>query len=133
MKHIISDKIRHNYKSIVLFGAIAVFYLSFGCPIRLLSGISCPSCGFSRAVTAILRLDFSLAFEMHPLVFLLPVAVIVYFLRKRISKKAMAVLCICALVLLLMTYFIRMSTPNSVVYADFESGLLYKMFHEIFN
>ena len=133
MKHFISDKIRQNFKYVLLFGALALFYFSFGCPIRLFSGVSCPSCGMSRAVAAAFRLDFSLAAEMHPLVFLLPVAVLVYLLRKRISKRLMTGLCACALILLLITYLIRMSTPDSIVYADFESGLLYKMLHAILN
>lgn len=125
-------KIRQNRNLILLFSLMAVFYLTFGCPIRLLSGVSCPGCGMSRAIIALLRCDFTLAFEMHPLVFLLPVAALVYFLRKLIPKKAMAALCILALFLLSAVYIIRMSQQTAVVYADFESGLIYKLFHIIF-
>ena len=121
-------KIRQTLNIILLFALIAVFYLSFGCPVRLLTGVSCPGCGMTRALFALLKLDFSLAFEMHPLVFLLPIALAVYLLRKRIPKKAMTALCVFALVLLLIVYIIRMTQPGCVVYADFESGLIYKIF-----
>lgn len=70
-------KTRQNLHIILLFALIAVFYLSFGCPVRLLTGVSCPGCGMTRALFALLKLDFSLAFEMHPLVLLL----IVYIIR----------------------------------------------------
>ncbi len=131
MKHIFFERIKHNCKNIILFLAVAVFYFTFGCPIRLLSGISCPSCGMSRAAFALARFDFALAFEMHPLVFLLPVAMAVYFLRKKIPKKIMTLLCVFAIVLLLVVYIIRMTQGGTVVYSDFESGLIYKMFQSI--
>ena len=131
MKHSIFRLIRLNYKLILLFLLMAVFYLSFGCPIRLLTGISCPGCGMSRAVFALVKLDLALAFEMHPLVFLLPLACLVYLMRRRIPKKVMTVLCITALCSLLIVYIIRMSQQGNVVYADFESGLIYKLFHNL--
>ena len=131
MKHSIKNIIRFNYKLILLFSLMAVFYLSFGCPIRLLTGISCPGCGMSRAVTALLKLDFALAFEMHPLVFILPVAVAVYFLRRSIPKRMMVALCVLALSLLLIVYIVRMSQQGNVVYAEFESGLIYKLFQRL--
>ncbi len=114
------------------FTVIAVFYLTLGCPIRLLTGVSCPGCGMSRAVFALLQLDLALAFEMHPLVFLLPVAVIIYLLRKRIPQKAMTALCVFALLLLTAVYLVRMAQHGNVVYADFESGLIYKLFNNVF-
>ena len=132
MKHSVKHKIRHNYKLILLFFLIAVFYLSFGCPSRLLFGLSCPGCGMSRAVESLLKLDIASAFQMHPLVFALPVAVVVYFLRKRIPKRTMLALCVLALSSLLIVYIVRMSQQGNVVYADFESGLIYKLFHRFF-
>lgn len=110
---------------------MAVFYLSFGCPARLLTGISCPGCGMSRAVEALIKLDFASAFEMHPLVFALPIAAVVYFMRRMIPKRVMIALCVLALSLLLIVYIIRMSHQGTVVYADFESGLIYKLFHNL--
>lgn len=121
-------KIRQNLHIILLFAVMAVFYLTLGCPSRLLFGVSCPGCGMTRAVSALLRLDFSLAFEMHPLVFLLPLAAAAYLLRRRIPKKIMTALCIAFLVLLLIAYIVRLGGQSDIVYADFESGLIYKLF-----
>lgn len=130
MKAFIS-KIRQNLHIILLFTVMAAFYLTLGCPIRLLTGIACPGCGMTRALVALLRLDFSLALEMHPLVLLVPVAVIIYLLRKRIPKKAMTALCILTLALMLTVYIVRFGEEGSVVYADFKDGLIYKFFSQI--
>lgn len=130
MKHLFF-KIRQSLCAIVTLTLIAVFYLRYGCPIRFFTGISCPGCGMSRAISALLKLDFTLAFEMHPLVFLLPVAVLVYFLRRLIPKRTMTVLCISALLLLLTVYIIRMTQQGNVVYADFESGMLFRLFNKL--
>lgn len=121
------NKIRHNYGKIILFAVIAIFYLIHGCPIRFFTGIACPGCGMTRALFALSRLDFPLAFEMHPLVFLLPVAVIVYFSRKLIPKKVLKPIYTSALILLITVYIIRLNGNSNVVYADFESGIIYKL------
>ena len=131
MKNTILNKISQNRKTIILFSVIGVFYLSFGCPFRLLSGISCPGCGMSRALFALLTFDFNQAFNMHPLVFLLPFAVLIFFKRKSIPKKVMTALCVFALILLFAVYCFRMSQGGTVVYADFESGLIYKIFNNV--
>ena len=127
------EKIRYNYGNLLLFTSIAVFYLNCGCPIRFFTGVSCPGCGMTRALTALLRLDLSLAFEMHPLVFLLPIAAVVYFIRRLIPKKALRLIYVSALILLVAIYIIRMKAGSSVVYADFESGMLFKLFDKIIN
>lgn len=122
-------KIRQNLCAIVTFALLAWFYLSYGCPIRFLTGISCPGCGMSRALGALLRLDFASAFEMHPLVFLLPAAAVVYFLKKLIPEKTLRFLYAFSLILLITVYILRMAQQGNVVYADFESGMLFRLFN----
>lgn len=131
MKHTILNKIKEHGKAIILFFLIGVFYLSFGCPFRLLFGISCPGCGMTRALFSLLTLDFGNAFEMHPLVFLLPLAVLIYFKRRSIPKKVMTALCVFALIILFAVYCIRMAQGGTVVYADFEGGLIYRLFNNV--
>ncbi len=127
---VLSLKIRQNLCTLLTFLFISAFYLKLGCPIRFFTGISCPGCGMSRALVALFRLDFPLAFEMHPLVFLLPVAVFVYFTRKLIPKKFLKLLYAFALILLITVYVARMTQNSTVVYTDFESGMLFKLFNK---
>lgn len=119
--------IRYNYGKILLFSGILVFYFNHGCPVRFFTGIACPGCGMTRALLALLKLDFALAFEMHPLVFLLPFAVLIYFLRGLIPKKALRLIYTSALILLITVYIIRLNGDSEVVYAEFESGIIYKL------
>ncbi|MBE6771636.1 MAG: DUF2752 domain-containing protein [Ruminococcaceae bacterium] len=129
MKHFVcaKNKVKHYIPLILLLCAVAAFYLTFGCPLRWLFGICCPSCGMSRAVEALLRFDFLLAFQMHPLVFILPFAVIIYMFRKKLPRKVIVFLSIAALILMLAVYFYRLANGSDIVYADFERGVLYKM------
>ena len=74
-----------------------------------------------------MRADFLFALQMHPLVFMLPAAVPVYLLRKRLPRKVLIVLCVVALLIMFVTYIYRLSSGSEIVYADFERGGLYKM------
>ena len=133
MKQLIFNKIKLNKSFILIIICIAPFYLIFGCPLRFLFGICCPGCGMSRALWHLLCLDFGQAAYMHPLVFLLPVAAIVWLFRKKIPGKIMAALCVTALVLLFTVYVIRLANGSEVVYWDFARGALYRLFHRIVN
>ncbi len=134
MKHFVylKNRIKQNKTFIVLVIIMGVFYLSFGCPGRFLFGFCCPGCGMSRAVEAALHLDFQLAFQMHPLFFLLPVAATVYLIRKKIPKKVMIVLVISVLILMLAVYIYRLNTGSDTVYIDFKRGILYKVLESYF-
>ena len=125
------EKIRYNYGKLLLFGIMAAFYLTHGCPVRFLTGIACPGCGMSRAAMALLRLDFNLAFEMHPLVFLLPIATLVYFTRKFIPKKALSFIYAFALIMLIAVYIIRIKAGCSITCTDIENGIIYKILNNI--
>ena len=65
---------------------ILLYFTHIGCPIKFITGISCPACGMTRAVLAILHGDTHAALNYHPLVLTLPVlliSVIVYIVNTR--------------------------------------------------
>ena len=107
-------------KDLQALAVIALFYafielLGVTCPIRFLTGISCPGCGMSRAWLAVLRWDWPTAFAFHPL-FLLPVPAAGLLLFSRKVPKAVfrwGVGSIC--VLFLIVYGIRLLTPGDSV------------------
>ena len=97
------------------------------CPFRFLTGISCPGCGMTRALLALLRGDFAAAYYYHPLVFLLPPAGLLWLLRRRLPRRAGPVLGIAALALLLAVYIIRLKDGSPIVSAEPETGLIPKL------
>ena len=131
-----SEFIKSKIKKFLPFlvGAVCMilFYTLIGCPTKVFLGVTCPGCGMSRAAEALLRLDFQLAFQMHPLVYMMPFAVIVYFLRKKIPTKTLEILAFSAAILMFIVYFIRLFSGSEVVYIDFKRGWIYKLFQYFF-
>lgn len=63
---------------LLLIGVLMIFYIKSGitqylppCNLRLTLGIICPTCGVTRCVSNMLRLDFKTAFVYHPTMFIL--------------------------------------------------------------
>lgn len=83
-----------------------LLYLCTGtnCPIKALFGVPCPGCGMTRAVFALLQLNFSGAFAMHPLVFLLPAILLLLLLWKRGRYGILIV----SAVLLILVFVVRL-------------------------
>lgn len=123
-----------EYRILVLIIlAVSPFYLVHGCPLRFFTGICCLGCGMSRATMALLRLDFATAFEMHPLVFAMPVVVILFLLRKKFSKKGRDILAAVFAGSFLIVFIIRLFTGSEVVYIDPTRGFIYKGFEFVIN
>jgi hypothetical protein len=110
--------------------AVVVFYgilftLQITCPIKAVTGISCPGCGMTRAWLSLLHLDPAAAWQFHPL-FLLPALWLGAFLMRgrypAVYKACTAV----AIMLLLVVYVVRMMDPADqiVVFAPWEGGFL---------
>ncbi|HIX91233.1 MAG TPA: DUF2752 domain-containing protein [Candidatus Agathobaculum pullicola] len=82
---------------LMLFAAALVSssLLGWGCPVQHFTGVPCPGCGLSRAVFALLRLDFWTAFRYNPMIYvLLPVVLLVLFRKKPLlgTKKRESIL-----------------------------------------
>jgi hypothetical protein len=105
-------------------------YIRIGCPLRWLTGLACPGCGMTRALAALLRLDFSAALRMHPLVCLLPPAavwLVFGLLGRRLPQKTERRLIVAAAALLVTVYLIRLLAGDSVVKPDFSSSVLHNI------
>lgn len=113
------SKKKKRLATLIFLFAFAVYSVSFtllfghACPINLVFGIPCPSCGMTRAVLSLLRGDIVTAFCMHPLVFTLPF-IAVFFAVGAVSptfakSKAALVLAIITLFLFVATYGLRIA------------------------
>lgn len=60
--------VKHILFFVSVGGTIAFLTLTgIGCPLRALTGIPCPTCGLTRSVLALFRLDFKASFDYFPL------------------------------------------------------------------
>jgi hypothetical protein len=109
---------------------IGVFFLVWGlpCPIKYLTGIACPGCGMTRALRAVVRLDFSAAFYYHPLWILLPVLGILYFiLQRKKAQRYVNLLWMVACGVMIGVYLYRLIMgPHEIVVWRPENGLIAK-------
>jgi len=57
---------------VLVAGAVVVLVLFFEyhCPIKLLTGFPCPTCGITRACRLVAQADFAGATHIHPLVWI---------------------------------------------------------------
>lgn len=60
----------------VVASALVLLVSGIGCPIRFVTGISCPGCGLTRAWLSALQFDFAAAMAYHPLFWLVPPTVL---------------------------------------------------------
>lgn len=109
-----------------------MFACGITCPIRFLTGISCPGCGMTRAVFSALRFRFADAFRFHPLwILLLPaVASIGYlsFKKKRNARRAVVIACVA---LLLAVYVLRLATGSAIVTFEPTRGAIARLIRRI--
>lgn len=93
----------------------ALDYFSIGCPIRFLTGVPCPTCGTTRALLSLARLDLRGYVYYNPLA--LPVCVVLWLaLHSKLlhwGKRAELSLLIGTAVVVLGVYLYRLCT-NSI-------------------
>ncbi|MCF0259030.1 MAG: DUF2752 domain-containing protein [Erysipelotrichaceae bacterium] len=107
---------------VLLLAALWVFLDFYCCPVKFVTGLSCPGCGMTRAAIALLHLDFAASWYWHPM--LIPTiaagAVWIWFLSKRDERKSNAVLWIWA-VSMIVCWGIRMALFFGAPPMDFSS------------
>lgn len=123
-------KKRKNEITVVVILFVYWIFVSIthiGCPIRFLTGISCAGCGMSRAIMAVVHLDFHQAFYYHPLYVLLPVIGIVVCFWERISPRVQRGLVYLTGILFIAVYIFRLVQGCEVVQIDLTQGLIYRL------
>lgn len=118
---------------ILIFTLVIIFNLKYGCPIQFFTGISCLGCGMSRAALALLKPDFELALRMHPLIYFMPVCVVVLLLKKHIPPRFTKVFFGITIALFITVYIYRIITGSDVVLINPEEGYIYRLITSIFN
>lgn len=118
--------------------AVYIFFhiIGIGCPIKFISGISCPGCGMSRAWLWVLLLDFSTAFYFHPLFWTVPVFPVLFILNRagKLSDKKYDLCLIIVGILFLAVWIVRMFTDGAdvVIFAP-ENGIIPRIFSSLFS
>ena len=125
------DYILKNKRQLITISAIAIpialFYLTLGCPLRFFTGICCPGCGMSRALWYALKLDFATAFNMHPLIFIMPVVALLFIFRKKLPPKLRIALTVLFCILMSVIYLWRLINGSDIVYIDTSRGFISKI------
>lgn len=109
---------------ILIYLLLDVFVI--GCPIKLLTGLSCPGCGMTRAYLSLLNLDIKKAFAYHPL-FPLPIILLLMwmlgFRGKRISNAFVFFICL----LFIGVYVYRIIDHDPIVNFNIQEGLIFQL------
>ncbi|MCI5587170.1 MAG: DUF2752 domain-containing protein [Lachnospiraceae bacterium] len=116
---------------IIVIYALILRITGIGCPIRFLTGISCMGCGMSRAVISLMRFQFKEAFNYHPLVYILPLLIVlivcedkIFMVDKNLTKKIWRII----IISFFAVYLIRLVIiDNSVVQINIKDGFIYKI------
>ncbi len=116
---------------LIIFGScLLLSILPMGCPLKYITGISCPGCGMTRAFLSLFLPDVSLAFHYHPLFILLPVMACLYLFGFYLNPKLLRALWLLLIIIFLLTYLVRLYfIPNDVVEIDLQSGFILKLYH----
>ena len=130
-----------KYKNAVIaIASVAAVYavmrlLGITCPIKFVTGVSCPGCGMTRACLSALRLDFADAFYYHPLwIGLIPASVALLYLHQKRRNKAFEVALAIIGVIMISVYLYRMINGGSdVVVFELKNGIVYRVFNALKN
>lgn len=112
---------------ILSISILLVYLLRIGCPIKFITGISCPGCGMTRAYYSLLHLDFKNAFYYHPLFWALPIIILLILFKDKINPKAFNFILWFIILLFLVIYVIRLFSNNSAVIFEPSNSLIFKL------
>ena len=135
--HIRGEFTSVNKSSLSAVAVIALCYallerMGITCPILFLSGISCAGCGMSRAWLSLLKGDLTTAASYHPLFWIPPLAVFIWFFRKSLPRRVVMLLIWACCALFFAVYAARLADPGDMVVVFHpERGLLWRLLSAI--
>ena len=98
-KEILSDGIKLFIKDIKSAKWVIIFVIAYFaflrnmifsmCPMVMITGYPCPSCGMTRAGIRLLHLDFAGAWEIHPFIYGVVLLVILFAWNRYIRMRPM--------------------------------------------
>lgn len=127
MKSKVKDFLFFIISIVLLYGIL--FSLGFTCPIKAVTGISCPGCGMTRAWISLIKPNPRMAFYYHPLFPIPAIVFLGYIFRKKLPHKLKKIGIIIIICLFFAVYIWRMINPNDtiVVFKPTES-IVYKAY-----
>lgn len=130
--NLIKSKKKELLSAIGAILAVVLLYAFFhvsgiGCPIHYATGVSCPGCGMTRAAFALARFHFADAFHYHPLVYVMPLIVLIFLIKRHIPKRLYQILIFTFILLFVTIYLVRMCDPtNDIVEFHPEQGFIFR-------
>lgn len=128
MKEKLSTIISSQRDNIVAALTIVIFYsvlqlFKITCPIKFVTGISCPGCGMTRAwLSLLLRFDIHKAFYYHPLFWIPPIGLAVILLKKKLKPSIYKIIIFSICAAFILVYIYRMLFLNDGVVICFKPG-----------
>lgn len=126
-------------KDALLVIALAAFMyaglsvIGIGCPIKFVTGVSCPGCGMTRACVCIIFGDFRSAFGFHPLFPIAPIFVYLIYSDSVKPKKIKKIALLFIAAAFFMVYLFRLFYGNDYfAMVEPTKGLVYKAFKIVF-
>lgn len=123
-----------KYLSLIVIFVLVILFLyitGIGCPIRFVSGISCPGCGLTRAWLAFLHLDIKGAFYYHPLFFLVPFVIVLVICKDRVNKRVYNILMCLIIMAYVIIYAIRLLQGSDIVVFKPYDNILFRLIRTI--
>lgn len=118
-----------------LIGRLFLYSL---CPMVVLTGFPCPACGMTRAVLAIFKGEFALAWRLQPFAYGVLLLVLAFAVRRYILKKDMKSLIkyiVAGVAALIIFYIYRMIRyfPGEAPMTYYYGSLGYRLFSVVFH
>lgn len=124
------QKIKEYIKVIgcIVFVYVIFWVTGIGCPIKFLTGVSCPGCGMTRAYISLLHFDFHRAYSFHPLFWVPAVWVPIFIFKNKIPKKIYKVLVILTIIIFVAVYLFRLfDNSDIIVLCEPGNGFIFKL------